>query len=836
MRGACPSALPGHPLRLAPAHLDHRLDMLPTSSFERDFRTCGILVPCRAMVWLLGHVILACGSLSAADPPLQLDFVRDVRPILSDKCFRCHGPDEASREADLRLDDRESALGDGDREAAIVPGKPDASELIARIESTDADEQMPPPDSGLTVSRAELERLKAWIAAGAPYDKHWAFRSVVRPAVPLTKSSWGNGPIDRFVLARLETAGLTPSPEADRRTLIRRLSLDLLGLPPTPRQIDDFVADQRPDAYERLVDSLLASSHFGERWARHWLDQARYADTNGYTVDSARTIWPYRDWVIAAFNDDMPFDQFTIEQLAGDLLPNPTREQLVATGFHRNTLVNQEGGADREQFRVESIVDRVNTTGAVWLGLTVGCAQCHSHKFDPLTQREFYQLFAFFNHTTDANSVSPTLSLPTAAQQAELREMDERIAATKQKLKDLTGRKDGKPESVKADSGASKAEREAITALQKELKKLEQERKKLAGRVASTMIVRERSSRREDFIMIRGDFLRRGEAVSADVPSFLPALGSKSDPPTRLDLARWLVRRDHPLTARVFVNRVWMQLMGAGIVETENDFGYQGTPPSHPELLDYLAAEFMEQGWSLKSLIKQIVRSATYRQSSVWREEIARVDPRNRLRARQSRWRVEAEIVRDSALAVSGLLTDSIGGPSVYPPQPDGVYAFTQRKASWPTSKGAARYRRGMYTFFMRSAPYPLLTTFDVPRMNTTCTRRSRSNTPLQALTMANGEAFLECARALGVAIAAFPQGDAERMDAAYQRVLGRRPAAGERQILTAYYTKQLAGLRESPDDAKAICGSATESTPQQAAWILVARVLLNLDEFITRE
>lgn len=791
-------------------------------------------VLCRALCW-----VLAGGCwVQAGDSSRKLDFARDILPILSDKCFRCHGPDEESREADLRLDRREDALSAEERDPAIVPGDSANSRLVARIQSSDPDEKMPPPDSGLVVSRDESDRLKQWIEEGAVYALHWAFRPIRRPRIPAASSRWSGDPIDVFVWRRMEPAGLRPSPPADRRTLIRRLSLDLLGLPPTPAEVERFVADRRPDAYERLVDRLLASPHFGERWGRHWLDQARYADTHGYTVDSPRTMWPYRDWVIRAVNADMPLDRFTIEQLAGDLLPSPTEEQLVATGFHRNTLVNQEGGVDREQFRVESIVDRVNTTGAVWLGLTVGCGQCHSHKFDPLTQREYYQLFAFFNHTQDANSVSPTLSLPTPEQQAELKELDQAITELRKQIAAASAERDSSADgsrSKQADASSRKPS-DKREALRKRLKQLEQDRKKLAGQIPTTMIMRERSDRRDDFVMIRGDFLRRGERVSPGVPAFLPPLNPEHQPPNRLDLARWLVRRDHPLTARVFVNRVWMHLFGSGLVETENDFGYQGTPPSHPRLLDYLAVELMESGWSLKQLIRRIVLTQTYRQSSVRRDDVARVDPRNRLLARQSRWRVEAEIVRDVALAASGLLERTIGGPSVYPPQPKGVYAFTQRKASWPTSHGPARYRRGLYIFFMRSAPYPLLTTFDTPRMNATCTRRRVSNTPLQALTLANSEAFLECARALGNRLATMDAGVDQRIRFGFLRCLARPPSAEEAEILAAYYRRQLAIFQREPSRIVPLTADMEAATPEQAAWVLVARTLLNLDEFVTRE
>jgi hypothetical protein len=593
--------------------------------------------------------------------------------------------------------------------------------------------------------------------------------------VPTLSSAWLRNEIDAFVFERLDREKLTPSPEASRHILIRRVYLDVLGLPPTPAQVDEFVADQSHDAYEKMVDRALASPHYGERWGRHWLDQARYADTNGYSVDADRSMWPYRDWVIQALNDDMPFDQFTIEQLAGDLLPNPSQAQLVATGFHRNTLINQEGGTDDEQFRVEAVVDRVNTTGAVWLGLTIACAQCHAHKFDPITQREYYELFAFFNNCEDINSAPPEL-----------------------------------------ETGGVK-----------------------------TMILRELKSPRETHVLTRGDFLRKAELVSPGTPAVLPPVADldtlspeeATSPKTRLDLARWLVSPKNPLTSRVTVNRVWAQYFGRGLVETEHDFGLQGTPPTHPELLDWLAVQFMEQNWSMKQLHRLILNSATYRQSSHHREELAEVDPMNKLLGRQVRLRVDAEIVRDLGLAVSGLLHDKIGGPSVYPPQPADVYAFTQVPRPWPTSTGPDRYRRGMYTFFVRSAPYPMLTTFDSPVFNATCTFRQRSNTPLQALTMANDETIVEIARALGKRIHEHAGSDADRLRYAFNLCFSRPAEAYELERLEKYAAQQRQEYTLQPDAARQFAGeSAVEPVVEAAAWTSVARVLLNLDEFITRE
>jgi hypothetical protein len=661
-------------------------------------------------------------------------------------------------------------------------------------------------------------------AAGSPRgqkETHWAFLPLRQPAVPPIPQGRIRNPIDAFILARLDKEGLRPAPEADRVTLLRRLALDLTGLPPTPAEVDAFVKDRRPDAYERQVDRLLASPHYGERWGRHWLDLARYADSNGYSIDSPRTIWPYRDWVINALNKDMPFDRFTVEQLAGDLLPDAAREQKIATGFHRNTLINEEGGVDPEQFRVEAVLDRVNTTASVWLGLTLGCAQCHNHKYDPFRQSEYYQVFAFFNNQDEVN-------LPL-------------------------GVPDPNP------SPPKKFKKGGLT----------------------TMVLRERATPRESHVLRGGDFTHPGAKVSPGTPAVLPPLFRKEkgvargswfvdrethydtsreashepratnhEPRTanRLDLARWLVRPDHPLTARVIVNRVWGQYFGIGLVETENDFGTRGTPPSHPELLDWLATNFMKQGWSLKALHRLIVTSATYRQSSRARADLDTTDPRNRLLARQARLRLEAEVIRDVALAASGLLERRIGGPSVYPPQPDGIYKFTQVQRSWKTSTGPDRYRRGLYTFFQRSAPYPALTVFDAPDANSACTRRGRSNTPLQALTLLNDQAFLELARGLAERVLREgSDGDPERLRYAFRLCLAREPSPAEANRLEKYLHLQLEEFRAAPAEAQALLDPAGKrdagarpapdaDTPRRAAWTAVARVLLNLDEFITRE
>jgi Protein of unknown function (DUF1549)/Protein of unknown function (DUF1553)/Planctomycete cytochrome C len=806
-----------------------------------------------------------------------------VKPILAQHCVKCHGPDK--QRGGLRLDTAAAVRKGGDKGLAVAPGRGDVSRLFLAVTSAEGVKPMPP--KGPALNAAQVAVLRAWIDAGAagpanevaalPAGKHWSFQPITRSTEPTVKDkAWVRNPIDRFVLARLEKEGVAPSPEADRATLIRRLSLDLLGLPPSPREVDEFIADQRPDAYEVLVDRLLASPHYGERWGRHWLDLARYADSNGYSIDAPRSMWPYRDWVISAFNRDLPFNEFVVEQLAGDLLPpgadapGSPNERLIATGFHRNTQINQEGGIDEEQFRVDAIVDRVNTTGSVFLGLTVGCCQCHDHKFDPISQREYYQLFAFFNSVDE-----PTLELPTPEQSKKQAAVQGRIAALEKQLAALDA---VTPEKVEAWEGklttADKAHLSgqvrgilmvAINgrdAKQQQLvldayRKADQTRhvvatlgdanplampfhleamnarnhlakqigalKKELPAIPTTLVVRERKAPRVTTIHLGGDFLRKGAVVSPGVPSVLPPLTAK-DKPTRLDLAKWIVDPKNPLTARVTVNRMWQAYFGLGLVETENDFGTQGTAPSHPELLDWLASEFVARHWSMKAMHKLIVCSATYRQASKARPDLATLDPRNRLLARQSRLRLEAEEVRDAALTASGLLTPTVGGPSVFPPQPPGVYAFTQVPRDWKASVGPDRYRRGMYTFFWRSAPHPGLTVFDAPDSTSACTRRNRSDTPLQALTLLNDQAFFECAQGLGKRILnEGGTGDDDRLAYGFRLCMARLPNTREREVLGRLLAKE----REK---------NATTGDGESAPWTAVGRVLLNLDEFITRE
>ena len=799
-------------------------------------------------------LLIALGPASRAEDEAPVSFSRQIRPLLSDACFECHGPDAARREADLRLDTPDGATADLGGYSAVVPGSPGESELYLRITEEVAELRMPPPGHNTTLDADQIELLRRWIEQGAPWEEHWAFVPPERPVPPAVgDESWPRTPIDRFILSPLERDGIAPSPEANRSTLIRRASLDVIGLPPTPDEVAAFLEDDRPDAYEHLIERLLSSPHYGERWGRLWLDMARYADSNGYSIDAPREIWLYRDWVINALNADLPFDEFTLDQLAGDLRPEPDSPRLVATGFHRNTPINQEGGIDREQFRIESVIDRVNTTGTVWLGLTVGCAQCHDHKYDPISQLDYYRMFAFLN-TVDEPTIPVASPEEIALREAIEGEVADYLgsierdpdllqlqksweenldAPSRQKQSqevreafDATPFAKRTPEANRvvfaafidqSDAPEVTPHREAIKAMRKDL-----------PTIPSTMVVREQARPRETHFLMGGDFTRPGEVVGPGVPSVLPPLESgTTGRPDRLDLARWIVDPDNPLTARVTVNRLWQAYFGRGIVETGEDFGTQGTPPSHPELLDWLATEFVARGWSLKAIHRLILTSATYRQSSRLRPELAEVDPTNRRLARQSRIRIDAELIRDSALVASGLFNPEVGGPSVFPPQPDGVMSLGQVNREWIAAEGPDRFRRGMYTFFWRATPHPLLVGFDAPDGTFACTRRARSNTPLQALMLLNDRAFFEFARALaGRVIAEGPTDDDGRLDLAFRLCLARSPDEAEAGRLSAL----LDDLRSRGS------ADADPAAAERDAWTTVARVLLNLDEFITRE
>jgi hypothetical protein len=939
---------------------------------------------------------------------------------------------------------------------AILSGKPDESEMIRRIFADDESEMMPPSAKN-PLSPAEKQTLKGWIAAGAEYQQHWAF---VRPRQALLptaqQTDWVRNPIDYFVLARLEREGLRPSPPADRYTLVRRLYLDLIGLPPTPDEADAFIRDRSPDAYEKLVDRLLASPQYGERWARRWLDLARYADTNGYEKDRVRSIWPYRDWVIRALNRDMPFDQFTIEQLAGDLLPDASTDQRVATGFHRNTMINEEGGIDPQEYRFHALTDRVNTTATVWLGLTLGCAQCHTHKYDPIPQQEYYQSMAFLNNADDIemelhdltvksrrrdleaqidkrvadlverfppeSTQAPNDSRSTSERRREHLErkfdawlQDERTHAvhwtvlrpvelktnmpllsvledgsvlasgdqTKRDVYDLTVRTDlrditairlealphdslprhgpgrvyyegpfgdfflsefsvtaqgqvvalsaasqsfadgkntaaaaidsrtdtgwsinsgqGRPHaavfrlakpladgtslqvrllfekyyaaalgrfriSVTTDSRPAQArglpadieelvlkpaqelsshDRDRLRAhyltvapeLAAEREAIEKLRKQLPP-YPTTLVLLERTKQnpRTTYLHRRGEYLQSAEPVQPAVLSILPGL-PKEPAPNRLTFARWLVTPDNPLVGRVTMNRHWAAFFGRGIVRTTEDFGTQGEPPSHPELLDWLAVEFAKRGWSFKKMHRLIVTSATYRQASRATPELISHDPHNVLLARGPRFRLEAELIRDAALKTSGLLSAKIGGPSVFPPQPPSVSSEgAYGPLNWKVSEGADRYRRGLYTFSKRTAPYAMFNTFDAPSGEVCVARREVSNTPLQALTLMNDPVFEEVCQRLGALMAKELSPVQDRLTLLFRRFVTRPPTPEELSMLTKFYEAQRDRCIRKELDGAAIAGSGEGNVPERAAWTMVARTLLNLDETVTKE
>jgi len=989
---------------------------------------------------LAAAALLPVGRACLAEGP---DFARDVRPILSNRCFKCHGPDEDHREAGLRLDVREAAraeLDSGTR--AIVPGHPDDSEVIARITSTDPDLVMPPPHTKVTLSEDERRILTAWITAGADYRPHWAFVKPERPGMPEAENDgWARNGIDRFVRARLREEGLAPSPEADPATLCRRVYLDLVGLPPTPAELAAFLADESSDAYEKLVDRLLASPRYGERWARRWLDLARYADTNGYEKDRERSIWPYRDWVIGALNDDMPFDEFTIRQIAGDLLPSATVDDIIATGFHRNTMINEEGGIDPLEFRYLAMVDRVGTTGAAWLGLTTACAQCHTHKFDPITHTDYFALMALLDNAdepewtlpsadrdrrrddvhrqieqaweelpkkwavpperfaawnteesrlavdwTVAKPMSVTSSLPhrvvrddgsvlaggdvakstvyevvlppatteTRAirlevlpdeslpihgpgmtwyegdkggfflSECEVTAGDRRIAVARG-TDSHTGNpsssrgassaantidgdmssgwgidgQQGRPNAavyvlaepvpagtpltltlrserhyacpigcfrvsissrgdaearghtaaeeaalVKPADSRSAAERDLVQrrflASAPELAEPLKEIRKLEDSLrdgTTTLVLRERpaDSRRVTHRRHRGEFTQPKEEVRPASPAFLPPLPAEA-PPDRLALAKWLVSPENPLTARVSVNRHWQAFFGRGIVKTLEDFGYQSDPPSHPDLLDWLAVTFVNDfDWSQKKLHRLIVTSATYRQASTVATDLAARDPANVLLARGPRVRLEAEVIRDSMLAAAGLLSTKTGGPGVRPPQPEGVTEVAYGNPKWKVSKGEDRHRRSIYTFQKRTAPFAMTTTFDGPTGEACLVRREVSNSPLQALTLLNDPMFVEVARALGAAAMQAGPDDATRLEDLGRRLLSRGFDADETAALAAYLAAQRRRLAAGELDAAKLTGEAGPDAVERAAWMLVARAAINLDEAIVK-
>jgi len=1031
---------------------------------------------------------IAATMTTAIGADVRLDFQRDVRPVLAEHCFSCHGQDDAKRKAKLRLDTREGATADLGGHAAVVPGKPEASTLVHRIQSTDPEERMPPMDAHRPLSDAQQETLRRWVAEGAPYQGHWAFQKVARPRIPLTRDSrWGRHPVDHFILMRLEAEGHRPSAEARPEIWLRRASLDLVGLPPTPSEIDQFMTDvtaRGEHAYESKVDEWLASPHFGERQAQEWLDVARFADTHGFNNDTTRTMWRWRDWVIESFNSGIPYDRFLTEQLAGDLLPNASLDQRIATGFGRNHVVNSEGGIIDEEYRVEYVADRVRTLGMAWMGLTLECSRCHDHKYDPIPQRDYYRLFAFFNNVAEfgedgrIGNAAPILLAPTREQQQKLQRLEDEIDCETRKLEALLGSSavlpdpnpgatdsrfleawerlaqqpvvtpppdpafalstesqppglantqfdavvplagvtnlvlpvkpavfsaaqpwtlttwvswaggeapilssmdhfvdpsaggsgrgaevrinaegqvevrlaefwpayaiqlmtieklqpsqwrhvtvsydggtkasgvrvllEGRPveavmrrDGLTGKSGASHAPRLGATiakvpelfhgdlggfrlysnvvassliapwvenqaarklasdrtridlppAFARDLamrsgdaeyaarwearERLRSERLALLREAPQTMVMEDLPQPRQSHVLKRGHYAALGEPVEPGVPEAIGVGWPAGAPLNRLGLARWLTLPEHPLTSRVVVNRLWAQLFGTGLVKTVEDLGVQGEFPSHPELLDWLARELVETGWDLKRLMRGLVLSSTYRQSSETPPALRERDPENRWLGRGPRSRLPAEVIRDQALAISGLLKEQVGGPSVFPVQPESLYqgvvvAADYPGTKWTPSEGGDRYRRSLYTFWKRTVPHPVMTTFDAPDREFCSARRLPTNTPLQALALMNETTFVEAGARLGARARSEGGGtEAERLAYAFRLGTGRKPEAREVEALEHTFAKLYSQFSSAPD-----AGDQARAKATDAAWAAVGSLILNLDETISK-
>ncbi|PAW64786.1 MAG: chromosome segregation protein [Opitutia bacterium Tous-C1TDCM] len=836
-------------------------------------------------------VYLAVGfaGLAPASAAEAIDFNRDIRPILSDACYHCHGPDAATREAKLRLDEREGLFRTKDDVTVVVPGKPEASELIQRIISPHADEVMPPPEATRQLKPAEKELLKRWIAGGAPWGRHWAFLPPVRPAVPAVAdravARRVRNPIDAFIFARLAQEKLAPAPEADAAALLRRVALDLTGLPPTPAETAAFVADRAPDAYERAVDRLLASPRYGERWAWDWLDLARYADTNGFQGDPERTMWPWRDWVVNALNANMPFDQFTIEQLAGDLLPGATRDQKIASGFHRNNMFNGEGGRIPEETRVENVFDRVETTATVWLGATFSCARCHDHKYDPITQKDYFAMYDIFNQMSETGrlggggQVLPILDVSTPEELAAVKTATARVDTVAKAVEAYERKKfprpEGKPMSESPDALKLPGNLPAVLAkvepkrrgvdalleavpyfrdtapdpeyaalLQASLDAV-RARNNANSRITKVMIMDELPELRETFILNKGNYEAKTDVkVVGAIPAVFQTAAAGAPPAARvnrLGLARWLVSPENPLAARTAVNRAWQAFFGTGFVKTAEDFGVQGEPPSHPELLDWLATEYTARGWDTKALHRLIVTSATYRQASRTNPALQERDPENRLLARGPRHRLPSWMIRDQALAAAGLLVEPPGGPAVKPYQPAGIWEeATFGKKTYQQDHGEALYRRSLYVFWRRIVGPT--TFFDAGARQVCTVKIARTNTPLHALVTLNDPAYVEAARVLAQRVLAAGGDDRAKLGAAFQFATTRGPRANEAAILHSRLGKLRAQFAADPAAAKALAAAGEAPRPaeldsvEHAAWTALCSLILNLDETLSKE
>ena len=873
------------------------------------------------MFFALGSALSCVGDVRGeGEQRGAINFDQQIRPILADNCYACHGPDEESREGGFRLDDESSALGEADSGSfPIVPEDAEESEVYLRITSDDEDLRMPPADFGKSLTVDEIQLLRDWIDQGAPWQQHWSFVVPEQVALPkVSDKSWPQQPIDLFILASLEKQGLTPSPPADKRTLIRRVTFDLTGLPPTREEVRSFLHDDSDDAYHRVVERLLNSQRYGEHMARFWLDAARYGDTHGLHLDNYREMWLYRDWVVQAFNDNLPFDKFVIKQLAGDLSADPSDGDLIATGFNRCHVTTNEGGSITEEVYVRNVVDRVVTTGTVFLGMTFECSRCHDHKYDPFTMRDFYSLFAFFN-SLDGNAMDgnkarhePTIQLPSSDQAAEQNRLTGEIARIKRDINAIVANVEladtaslaDEAEPAAADSEADRANgsqpdkcyhsladwirdraadpkglpkpiaaaikadeqdrsteqqsllrdyfvehvyaptRETLAPLHNELQQLEQSLTDLRQQIPATLIFRERDQLRPSFVLHRGEYDQRREEVSRATPAVLPALPAGA-PLNRLGLAEWLVSPGQPLTARVTVNRLWQQVFGTGIVKTSEDFGSQGEPPSHPKLLDWLAVQFQKDLWDVKAMMKRLVMSATYQQSSRLTPQLAQQDPGNRLLARGPRYRLDAEMLRDQALAVSGLLVNKLGGPSVKPQQPDGLwfavgYSGSNTVRFKPDTGADKVHRRTLYTFIKRTAPPPQMSTFDGPSRELCSVRRERTNTPLQALLLLNDPQYVEAARALAErVIRECDSSPPARANVMFELATARVPDDAERAELLEIYGDYHQTYASDLTAARALVGSedSQDDRPSDvsefAAWTMVANLILNLDEVI---
>ena len=813
------------------------------------------------------------------DLPEVIDFNFHVRPILSDRCFHCHGPDENARKAGLRLDTREAAISQLHENPGfpIVPNKPGSSEVIHRVLSTDEALVMPPAESKLLLSAEEKAILIKWIEQGAEWKKHWAFIPPEKALLPEVKdTSWPINELDYFVLDKLERMELKPSERADKRTLIRRLSFDLTGLPPTLEEIQGFLSDDSPQAYEKVVDRLMASESYGERWAWEWLDVARYADTNGYQGDPTRIMWPWRDWVIEAFNSNMLFDEFTVKQIGGDLLPDPTRKDILATAFNRNHPFNGEGGKIVEETRVNNVFDRVETVGTAWLGLTLNCSRCHDHKFDDISQKEYYQLYSYFNQTSESGKgssgmIPPLLDMSPEEDRKKLEDLKaylQEVAARIDQV-ELTKfpRKEGEPASQSAEIQAAagnffnafddqafdrrnfqlkqiynffKTKDPEYAGMIDDLNKTLAAHDKQAESNLMVMVMDQLETPRPNYILTKGNYASLEEEVFPDVPSVLPPL-PEDMPNNRLALAQWLVSRENPLSARVTINRYWQSFFGAGLVKTSEDFGVQGALPTHPELLDWLAVDFQESGWDLKALFKKIVMSATYQQSSRVTEELLEADPENKLLARATRIRLPSWMLRDQALFASGLLVDSLGGEPVKPYQPSGIWEeATFGKRKYEQGHGDDLYRRTLYTFWRRIVGPTML--FDNSSRQVCEVKTTRTNTPLHALTTLNDITYAEAARVFASNILAEKKSDDERMNTMFEVMTSRKPGSRELKILY----QRLEDLRDQfaaqPLEAKKLINAGeyqNEHSLDQvdhAAYTVLCSVVMNLDETITRQ